>query len=349
MMKKLILVLFLFSMVVACKPTVVDITPETAATTSEVVVATPEVVTPTPTVEVPENALELIAEDYPLVDGSTSTFPLEMTIACKVFGVSCIWWDYSPFSPFDMTTRGIYPEEDIWLTDTEIGEKLFNIIHHGTHGSYMNLIQGDANIILVARQPSDDEIRTAKTRGVTLNIQPVALDAFVFLMNVENKLDELSLDTIREIYSGEYALWEEVGGGDGHIQPYQRNPNSGSQELMEKLVMQGTPMVDAPDMILEGMMGPFNAISGDPWGIGYSVFFYAEYMFTSETVKMIGVDGIYPTSESISQWKYPLTTEVYVVIQEDTPEDSTARLMRNWLLTEAGQAVVAESGYVPVR
>jgi phosphate transport system substrate-binding protein len=108
-------------------------------------------------------------------------------------------------------------------------------------------------------------------------------------------------------------------------------------------------MVDAPDMILEGMMGPFNAISGDPWGIGYSVYFYAEYMFTSETVKMIGVDGIYPTSESISQWKYPLTTEVYVVIRENTSEDSTARLLRNWLLTEAGQAVVAESGYVPVR
>ena len=328
MKKNQTLVLILLCIITGCQPAVVDTTPQ---------------------VKVPDNALEIINNDYPRVDGSTSTFPLQMLIACKAFGISCVWWDHSPFGPFDMTTRGIYPEEDIWLTHSEIGEKLFNIYHNGTHGSYMNLIQGDADIILVAREPSDDEIRAAQMRGVTLNIQPVALDAFVFLVNVENKVDDLSLDTIQDVYTGEYLRWAEVGGGDGNIQSYQRNPNSGSQELMEKLVMQGAPMVDAPDMILEGMMGPFNAISSDVYGIGYSVYFYAEYMFTSETVKMIGVDGVDPTSENISQRNYPLTTEVYVVINENTSEDSTARLLRDWLLTDEGQAVVGESGYVPVR
>jgi phosphate transport system substrate-binding protein len=212
----------------------------------------------------------------------------------------------------------------------------------------MNLIKGDTDVILVARLPSDDEIKSAQLRGVTLNVQPVALDAFVILVNVENEVDNLSLDNIRDIYTGKITQWSDVGGGDGVIQPYQRNRNSGSQELMEKLVMQGTQMIDAPDMIVEGMMGPFNALSSDTLGIGYSVYFYAEHMFTSETVVLIAVDGVAPTSETIGKNTYPLTTEVYIVIREDTPEDSTARLFRDWLLSEEGQEVVAGSGYVPL-
>jgi phosphate transport system substrate-binding protein len=327
MVKKLILVVCLFLVITGCQPAVVDTPPQ---------------------VSVPDNALALIADDYPRVDGSTSAFPLQMQIACEVLGVSCVWWDYSPYDLFGGDTRGIYPEEEILLLNSELGEKFFNIRHNGTHGAYMNLIQDNADIILVARQPSDDEIRAAQLRGVTMNIQPVALDAFVFLLNAENKLDELPLDTIRDIYTGKHTLWKEVGGGDGQIQPYQRDPQSGSQQLMEKLVMQGTPTIDAPDMILIGMMGPFNTLSGDPLGIGYSVYFYAEYIFISDTVKMIGVDGVAPTYENISQRKYPLTTEVYVVIREDTPADSTAKLLRDWLLTTAGQDVVAMSGYVPM-
>jgi phosphate transport system substrate-binding protein len=325
--KNVFLVLFLFFAATGCGPAVVGTPPQ---------------------IDLPANTLALIAGDYPRVDGSTSAFPLQMLIACEVLGIKCIWWDSPPYTPFDMTTRGIYPEDESLMLDSDIGEKLFNIVHNGTHEAYMNLIQGDTDIILVARQPSEDEVRAMQLKDVTFHIQPVAFDAFVFLVNVENEVENLSLDTIRDIYSGKYTLWSEVGGGEGEIQPYQRNPNSSSQELMEKLVMQWAPMVDAPDMILEGMMGPFNAISSDVYGIGYSVYFYAEYMFTSETVKMIGVNGVHPNSENIRERRYPLTTEVYVVIRDDTPEHSTARLLRDWLLTDAGQDVVEESGYVPV-
>ena len=249
-----------------------------------------------------------------------------------------------------MITRGIFPSEGSLEEQPDFADMLFDLYHNGTHGSYVNLIEGTADIILVARQPSDDELREADRRKVNLDARPVALDAFVFLLNTENGLDDLSLDTIRDIYSGKITSWEDVDPEsiDQVINTYQRNPNSGSQELMEKLVMQDRPMVDAPDMILEGMMGPFNAISSDPLGIGYSVYFYAEYIFPSETVKMIGVDGVHPTSNTIAERTYSLTTEVYVVIREGMPVDSTAILLREWLLTEGGQEAVAESGYVPI-
>lgn len=220
----------------------------------------------------------------------------------------------------------------------------------------MNLIAGNADFILVARSPSKDELRAALNSGIGLDIQAVALDAFVFLVNAENPVDDLALETIRDIYTGKMTQWMEIeafgdwdGGSGEQIQTYQRNRNSGSQELMETLVMQGDQMMDSPDLILLSMMGPINAISQDLFGIGYSVYYYAVFIFPTEYVKLIGINGVDPTSDNIADRTYPLTTEVYAVIREGMPLDSTAVLLRNWLLTEEGQATIEESGYVPIR
>jgi phosphate transport system substrate-binding protein len=108
-------------------------------------------------------------------------------------------------------------------------------------------------------------------------------------------------------------------------------------------------MIESPDMILPSMVGPINAISDDQLGIGYSVYYYTAFIFPNEKVKRIGVDGIEPTSANIKDRSYPLTTEVYVALRGDTPPDSSAVLLRDWLLTPQGQSVVESSGYVPIR
>jgi phosphate transport system substrate-binding protein len=97
------------------------------------------------------------------------------------------------------------------------------------------------------------------------------------------------------------------------------------------------------------MMGPINAISDDPQGIGYSVYFYATNMLPDENVRLLGLNGIIPTSATIADRTYPLVTGVYAVVRTDTPTDSTAVMLRDWLFTESGQQVIKESGYVPIR
>ena len=306
--------------------------------------------TPTP-VPLPDNILELIAGDYPAVDGSTSTHPLQTTIACYILEVECEWWEDN-FLNFD---RLFQPTLGMIEQDADRANQIFTIFHSGTHGSYVNLIEGNADIILVAREPSADELTLAEEMDVTLDFRPVALDAFVFLVNEDNPLESLDMDTIRDIYTGEITHWKEVGItldlGEDPTEPihtYRRNPNSGSQELMEKLVMKELEMIESPDLTMLTMMAPFNAISVDPLGIGYSVYYYTEFMILGEMVKMFGVDGVYPTYETIADGSYPLVTGVYVVIREDTPSDSMARMLRDWMLTEEGQTVVAESGYAPI-
>jgi phosphate transport system substrate-binding protein len=285
----------------------------------------------------------LNARNYPRVDGSTSALPLQVTLACKILNVACAWQEDIFFG----STRRVAPLNEFDALRRE-AELLTSLYHNGTHGAYMNLINREVDFILVARSPSEDELGVADRKGVQFLVQPVALDAFVFLANAENPVSELSLDEIRSIYTGEIPNWSDVGGVEGKIHTYQRNRNSGSQELMDNLVMRGTAMRESPDMILDSMMGPFNAISGDPLGIGYSVYFYTEFIHPNEMVKMIGVDGIHPTSKSIADRSYPLVTEVYAVARGDTSSESPAGLLLAWLLTEEGQSTIAESGYVPL-
>jgi phosphate transport system substrate-binding protein len=225
-----------------------------------------------------------------------------------------------------------------------------HVVHNGTHAAYVNLIEGRTDLILVARAPSPDEVQLAEVADVTLDVRPVAVDAFVFLLHQDNLLEGLTLDQIRAIYAGQIANWQEVGGVDAKINAYQRNPNSGSQELMLSLVMQGMEMASSPpEMIGMSMTGPYNQMHSDSHGIAYSIYYYKEQMAPKTNVKLCAVDGVAPTREHIFDRTYPLSSEVYAVVRSDLPDGSSARVLLNWLLSAEGQAVVDESGYVPVR
>jgi phosphate transport system substrate-binding protein len=311
----------------------------------------------TPTAEIPAMAID--SNNYPHVDGSTSTHPLQTRIACHLLQVECEW--VVPFLSPDGTRR--YLPKSYLMASGELGPSelvVTGIEHAGTHGSYENLILGDTDLILVARLPSDDELRLAEERGIELVIEPIAFDAFVFLINAQNPVQDLTVDHIRSIFSGDTKYWDELGvtgwpeelrpTDDGYrIQPYLRNQNSGSQELMENLVMGDLAMIDGPDMIIIGGMGPvFSAMHMDPLGIGYSVYYYAVYMLPTDGVKLLAVDGVFPDAASIADGTYSFTTQVYAVIRSDLLETEPAHWLFEWIQSPEGQAVITSSGYVPI-
>jgi phosphate transport system substrate-binding protein len=287
---------------------------------------------PTPSSEVEFPPLE--AGNFPRMDGSTSTSPLGTLIGCRALGVPCEWVKWIDGS------RRLAPI----LSE---GEEFPPIAHNGTHSAYENLILDRADLILVARLPSVGELALADSRGIRLDPRPIALDAFVFLLHADNPVDSLTTETLQAIYSGEVTRWQALGGDDLEIHPYQRNENSGSQELMKALVMKDLPMVDAPEMLLlMKMIAPFYAVSEDPQGIGYSVYYYEERMAPNENVKLIAVDGILPAPDTIRSGAYPFTSEVYAVVRENLPPGNSAYQLRDWLLSTAGQDLIEVSGYV---
>ena len=95
-----------------------------------------------------------------------------------------------------------------------------------------------SEIILVARKPSADELKAAIDAGVELDVRPIALDAFVFLVHRSNPVESLTLEEIRSIYANPNPTnWKDYGGSDRIITPFERNRNSGSRELMDEMVI----------------------------------------------------------------------------------------------------------------
>jgi phosphate transport system substrate-binding protein len=308
---------------------------------------------PLPTVVPAYPELGITLDNYPNVDGSTSAQPLLAKAVCSVLGVGSTWahsdeddsrtlWanDYAGDKSF----------ESYYRAKIALYNRINNLIHYsGTHEAYVNLVSGQADLILVARLPSEDELRLGEKRKVSFDSRPVALDAFVFLLNSGNPVETLTIEQIRDIYSGRIVNWREAGGPDATIRPYQRNRNSGSQELMQKLVMKERAMIKAPDLLVGTLMSTtFLTIENDVQGIGYSVYYYQEFMAPPSSTKACAVEGVLPTSETIRSRQYPFVTEVYVVVRRDLPPEHLARRLRDWLLSPTGQRMVEQTGYVPV-
>jgi phosphate transport system substrate-binding protein len=260
-------------------------------------------------------------ETYPKVDGSTATIPLSESIAAELLSLT--------------------PEEAHSF-----------IKHNTTHKAYVNLIEGRADIIFVT-EPSEEELKLAKEKGMELEVVPVVKEAFVFLVNKQNPVDALTVKQIQDIYQGLSANWNEVGGPDKEIIAYQRPENSGSQTIMENQVMKGLEMAAAPTSLKPGDMGELiEAIASydnSDKAIGYSVYYYANSMYSRDTIKFVKVDGIEPNNKSISSGEYPFTSAYYAVLRKTEPADSGARKLLAWILGAEGQKLAEKAGYVPLK
>ncbi|CAG0927000.1 Phosphate-binding protein PstS 1 [Thermoflexales bacterium] len=313
-------------------------------------------------------ALNLDRQAYPRIDGSTSTEPLQVQILCTLYELYCPWLKRSESNAAAELTPLMIMENGDWHGLDRSALPITD--HTGTHTAHLNLINGEADLILEARLPSADEVQVAQEKKVELETTVIALDAFVFLTHADNPVDSLSLQQIRDIYSGQLTNWSQVGGLDLPITPYQREENSGSQELMEALVMHDLPFVKADDLIAYTMAGPFNALNDNPtkfpmgdtrkaWpqgdvsGIAYTVYYYERNIAPRyENIKVLAVEGVRPTQVTIAERTYPLVSEVYVVVRAGTPADSATIRLRDWLASKGeyrndGQRTVEQSGYVP--
>ena len=288
----------------------------------------------------------LTVDNYPRVDGSSSTQPLNNLIACKLFG-----WRYEWKSL--MTGNGIWllepNREDI--PDNFFGERIKS---SQTHNSIINLIDNQTDIIISARKMSADEKLYAESVGVSLIETPVALDALVFIVNKQNIIKSLTVKQVQDIYLGNITNWNELGGANEAIKPFIRNANSGSQEMMKEIVMDNTGMPDWEvghnDEIISTMALVYSELSIYPNGICFSPHYYKEYIIRDAVgagnLKSIEINKIYPDAKSIKNKSYPFVSNVYASIRSDTDHNSMTYKLYEWLQTEAGKRVIRESGYV---
>ena len=291
-------------------------------------------------------------EDWPLTDCSTSTMPVRDIVAYELLGVPWEWgvdW-------MGGKTYIIYPAFSGAEAPFSKLDYLVKNLCSGTHGAFMNLIQGKSDVIIASRDISRNETASAAELGVELETAPLAIDALVFIVNPKNPVKNLTSDQVRKIYTGEITNWKEVGGVDHAITPYIRNADSGSQEKMETLVMNGLKMIDGTEetymfeIIGSQMASPYLQLEIDEYGIGYTPFFYCTAMVRDlKRVSMLSIDGVAPSKESLRSNKYPFVSSIYAAVRYTEDHESMAYKLYQFLFTKKGADMIDESGYIAIR
>ncbi|MDR0490428.1 MAG: substrate-binding domain-containing protein, partial [Oscillospiraceae bacterium] len=253
---------------------------------------------------------------YEKLDGSTVTLPLSRAIMCGQLGVA-----------------------------PAIAGAI--ISHNQTDAATKKVIDGTKELALVT-YPSDENLANARNQGIKLAIIPIVNDAFVFMVNEANPVSDLTIQQIKDIYSGRITNWSELGGEDMPIIPLQRNAESGSQSGMLSFMGDTGIMVPYMDAQVVKEMGMLiELVNEEPGAIGYSYYYYASNMYLSHA-KLLCINGYPPTNANITSGIYPIVTQYYAVFRNSAPEGGFARTVTEYILSMKGQEIVEREGYVKI-
>jgi len=256
--------------------------------------------------------------DLPVIDGAAAFFPV-----------------YSAF------VNAVYPET------TELYDGVFE--YNNTPGGYQLLAEKGIDLFLGV-YPSEEQKAYAEECDTTFVYTPVGTEAFVFFVHKDNPIDNLTTEQIKGIYSGEITNWKQVGGKNEEIAAFQRNEGSGSQSMLQRF-MGDTPIMEAPtEMVNTMMVGIIEQVSNyrsKSNSIGFSFRYYVEGIIQNPDIKVLSVDGVAPTAENIRNGSYPIVTPMYAVTYEENKNENVDLLLQ-WILSEEGQYIIEETGYVGV-
>lgn len=270
----------------------------------------------------PSGEVLLSLAEYPRVDGSTANLPMMAQIMADATGIS--------LAEAEQLTS-CRKTADAWLA----------------------LAQGDADLLLVyeAAEVTKQQLAEIDTE---LTVEPIGRDALVFIVNEDNPVQSLTQEQLIGIYTGEITNWSEVGGADLPIVAFQRPEESGSQSLFMKLLMQERQPMDAPTEFrpaeMGGLIEQLASYNNSADALGYSVFYYASYMYQQPGLRFLAVDGVLPSDESIADGSYPLLNEYYLAVRSEdlAAEQGAVSKLYHWILSEAGKQSIRQAGYIPL-
>ena len=310
-------------------------------------------------IPVMEDRDSLIYQYEPFVEGSKAVYlDGESTLkfdtpTIDMDGATALYPVYSAF------VQAVYPEGKYDIYDFKYNEEdgYGQVTCTGTIEAYQRLIEGKTDIIFCAA-PSEDQLAMAEAAGVQLHLTPIGREAFVFFVNSDNPVQGLTVDEIQGIYTGQIKNWRELGGKNQRIRPYQRAENSGSQSALLRL-MEGLPLMEPEkEDRIAGMGGIITQVASyrnHKNAVGFSFRFYSTEMVENEQIKLLALNGVEPTKETIRSGEYPISSNFYAVtaspMGQPAPEETNAELRAflDWILSDQGQEIIEKTGYVGVR
>lgn len=217
----------------------------------------------------------------------------------------------------------------------------------GSGVGFAALINGSTDICQGSRPIKQREIDKLKERFNSVGIEiSVARDGLAVYLNEQNPVTELTIAQLKDIYTGEVTSWKEIGGQDTKIILYGRENSSGTYSFFKDNVLMGEDFA-ARTQTLPGTAAIVNAIAKDKNGIGYGGAAYAKGVRDCKIKQDDKAVGYLPTEENIKAGTYPLSRDLFWYLTSKPTGD--IKKLVDYVLSEAGQKIVTQVGYFPVK
>jgi phosphate transport system substrate-binding protein len=224
--------------------------------------------------------------------------------------------------------------------------------------SYANgvkmLLDGELSFAFNGRSLTTQEYAQANLRGISLQQVPLAIDGIIFYGNQNTKVDGLSLNAVRDIFTGKITNWQELGGANIAITPIMLTPDN-----IETLSLNDLSVIPPTTRYVENYTQALRKVIATPGAISFvsaslaqkqqliKVFSLAEENSTNYIAPFNTTDE--PNLELFKNGNYPLTRRLFLVIRQDgTPDQLAGKAYAEMLLSNQGQEIVEESGFVPL-
>jgi phosphate transport system substrate-binding protein len=224
---------------------------------------------------------------------------------------------------------------------------VFEIAAEGSTTGIAAITDGTADIGMSSRRARPTEVSAALAKGVTMKPTIVSYDAMAVVVNQNNPITKLTLRQVEQIFAGDVKDWGAVGGNPGPVSIYTRNTSSGTYQDWKDLAMKKRDYASSSQK-MAGNEQIAAEVGKNASGIGYVGIAY----INAPGVKVVGIvnkDGklVMPSVETVHEKSYPYARPNFFYTNGDA--HGLAATFIEYLLSDEGQAIVAKSGFVPVK
>lgn len=205
----------------------------------------------------------------------------------------------------------------------------------GSSAGIQAVAEGRCDIGLASRDLKEEE--AGDLQGTV-----VAIDGIAMIIHADNPVEDLTLEQIGEIYTGKITNWKDVGGNDAPIVCIGREAASGTRDGFESVTGTKDECVYSQELTSTGDV--VQTVSGNPNAVGY-----ASAASVNDKVKVVSVEGIIPTTETIQSGEYKVQRNFVLVTKKDTPLSEEAQSFYDFATSGQADSLITEAGAVPVK
>ncbi|MFJ8234829.1 phosphate ABC transporter substrate-binding protein [Ureibacillus sp. NPDC094379] len=207
----------------------------------------------------------------------------------------------------------------------------------GSSAGITNATSGVSEIGMSSRDLKEEEVANGLDESV------IAYDGIVVVTHPSNKVKDLTMEQVKQIFTGEVTNWKELGGDDMEIVVVSREDGSGSRDAFQEIVDYSSGELVRSAIVASGNGNIKTTVATNKHAVGFISFEYID-----DSISTMKINGVEATAENVLNKTYKLSRPFLFVHKEENLSEQGQQFI-DYILSEEGQEIVSEAGAIPLR